>query len=96
MTLSFWRDASIVWLSLLCFIGLLIPLAALFFAVRGLDAAHRKSLSFLRQSQGYSRAMSRQSAAVSERVAVPVIRTHSQFVRIRTTVRRLWGERRST
>lgn len=96
MSLSFWRDVSIVWLSLLCFIGLIIPLAAFYFAVRGLDSAHRKSASLLRQTQGYSRAMRRESEVISERVATPVIRTHSQFVRIRSTVQRLWRDRRST
>jgi hypothetical protein len=93
MNLSFWRDVSIVWLSLLCFIGLVIPLAALFFAVKGVDALHRKSLSFLRQSQGYSRAARRQGERLSERVATPVIRSHSGFVRIRTAWQRLWRER---
>lgn len=96
MSLSFWRDVSIVWLSLLCFIGLIIPLATLFFAVKGLDIAHRKSLSFLRKSQGYSRAMRQPSERLSERVAAPVIHSHSGFVRIRTAWQRLWRERGST
>jgi hypothetical protein len=96
MSLSFWRDVSIVWLSLLCFIGLVIPLVALFFAVKGLDSVHRKSLSFLRQSQGYSRAMRRYGETISEQAALPVIRSHSGFVRIRTAWQRLWRERGST
>ena len=36
MELAFWRNIAIVWLSLFCFVGLIIPLVIGYFAVRGL------------------------------------------------------------
>lgn len=90
MSLAFWRDVSVVWLSLICFIGPLIVLVALYFAVRGLNAVHRKTASGLRQMQGYSRVMQEQSNALSNQVSAPLIRAHGQATRWRTLARRLW------
>lgn len=90
MTIAFWRDVSVVWLSLFCFVGLAIPLVALYFAVRGLNAAHRKTISGLRQAQRYSRTVQEQSDVLSQRVSAPLIRAHGQATRWRMLVRRLW------
>jgi hypothetical protein len=90
VSLAFWRDVSIVWLSLFCLIGLAIPLVVFYFAVRGLNFVHRHVAALLQRGQGYSRIMRQQSEKLSHQVAAPVIRTHSQATRWRTVARRLW------
>ena len=39
MSLAFWRDIAVVWLALLCLIGMAVPLAAAVFAVKGMGIA---------------------------------------------------------
>jgi hypothetical protein len=89
VSLAFWRDVSLVWLSLFCFIGLVIPLVALYFAVRGIHLAHRQLALLLQRTQGYSRTMRQQSDRLSQQVAAPVIRAQGQAARWRALVRRL-------
>jgi hypothetical protein len=36
VSLAFWRDLAIVWLALLCLIGMAVPLVVAFFAVKGM------------------------------------------------------------
>lgn len=93
MTLSVWRDISIVWLSLFCLIGLAIPLVALYFAVLGLNSLHQKTAGALRQGQIYSRQLRQQGDHLSRSVAEPVIRTSGKASRWRTVVERLWNNR---
>lgn len=71
--LSFWRDLSVVWLSLFCFIGLAIPLAILYFAVRGMNALHDKSFQLLRRAQQTSHRIPKQTEQLANRVSEPVI-----------------------
>jgi hypothetical protein len=89
MDIAFWRDVSVVWLSFLCFIGLLIPLAALYFLVRGLNAAHTRLAPLLRRAQGYSRAMHNQSESLSHKVAEPVIQANRQLTKVQTLLQNL-------
>jgi hypothetical protein len=93
MSLDFWRDVSLVWLSLLCFVAQVVPLVALYFAVRGMHTAHQASLHFFRRAQGYSQLMRRQSDELSRRVATPVMQTSARLTRLQTTWRRLWAGR---
>jgi hypothetical protein len=93
MSLAFWRDVSIVWLSILCFIAQIVPLVALYFAIRGMNTAHRASFTLFRRTQGYSQLMRQQSTEISDRVATPVMRTSARLTQIQATWRRLWARR---
>ncbi len=89
MGLEFWANISTVWLGLLCFIGGLIPLAAAFFAVRGMHMALGKSRSVMQTAQTYSSLMREKADVVSEKVAEPVIETEAKAAQIETTIRNL-------
>lgn len=89
MELALWRDIALVWLALLCFIGLLIPLAVSFFAVKGMHAAVDRTPHLLRQLQGHSRALRTQTEEASKHVAAPVTQVHRQTTRITTLLNRL-------
>jgi hypothetical protein len=89
MDIAFWRDVSLVWLSLLCFIGLVIPLAVVYFAVRGMNAAHTRLAPLLRRAQGYSQAMRNQSEALSYKVAEPVIQANLRITKVQTLLQTL-------
>jgi hypothetical protein len=95
VSLAFWRDVSVVWLSLFCLVGLAIPLVVLYFSVRGLNFVHRQVAVLLQRSQGYSQIMRRQSEKLSHQVAAPVIRTQGRATRWRTVVQQLWRDRAS-
>lgn len=79
LSLALWRDISVIWLALLCFIGLAVPLGAAYFAVRAMDAALNKTASGLGKVQGYSRMARTGSADWSARIAAPVIRTKGRW-----------------
>ncbi len=81
MELIFWRDVSIIWLSLFCFIGLAIPLVALFFVVRAMNTLHERSLHLLRQAQTMSRRVPVQTEQIADKVAEPVIKLQQQIKR---------------
>jgi len=82
MELAIWRDISIIWLSLFCFIGLAIPLVALFFVVRAMNALHDRSLHLLRQAQAMSRRVPVQTEQIADKVAEPVIKLQQQTKRV--------------
>jgi HAMP domain-containing protein len=87
--MAFWRDVSIVWLSLFCFLGLAVPLVILYFLVRGMNRALSKAESLFHRVQGYSQQVRQQSETVSAKVAEPVVQAHKRFTRIQATFRRL-------
>lgn len=89
MELAFWRNIAIVWLSLFCFVGLIIPLVIGYFAVRGLAVVPGKVRPLLRKAQGYSQIMQQQSEKASQRVAAPVIQLHVQATKLQTIVTKL-------
>lgn len=89
MSLALWRDIALVWLAFLCFIGLIVPLAVAFFAVKGMHVAVDRTPRLLRQVQGYTRALRTQTGAVSYRVSEPVIQAHRRSTRILTFLDRL-------
>lgn len=91
MDVAFWRDLSIIWLSLFCLIALVIPLAALYFVVRGLDWLHRKSYTLTKQAQGYSTRLRIQSERVSSQVSEPVIQVNVRAKRFTSFLRNLAG-----
>lgn len=93
MELALWRDIAIVWLAILCFIGLIIPLAVSIFVVKGMHAAVDRTPRLLRQAQGYSRAARTQVENVSEQIATPVVKAHAQSTRVATIVDRIFWRR---
>jgi hypothetical protein len=90
VALALWRDIALVWLALLCFIGLIIPLAISLLAVKGMHAAVDRTPGLLRQVQGYSRGLRGQVESAGVRVAAPVIRTHKEASRMSTIAERLF------
>jgi hypothetical protein len=78
LSLSLWRDISVVWLSLLCFIGLIIPLAVAYFSVRGMDAALRYTGAALDKAQQLSSQVRMQTGKASHRIIEPVIKVNRQ------------------
>lgn len=91
MSLEFWRDLAIVWLALLCFIGMLIPLAAMVFAVKGVHVAVAKTPGLLQQAQGKTRLARNKVDDASRIVADQVIRARSRVTGIQTRLSRLAG-----
>ena len=81
MALEFWRDLAVIWLSLLCFIGAMIPLAIFYFAVRGMHAVTNHARPLLHKAQSYSRLAREQTDAMSARVARPVAQASGQAAR---------------
>jgi hypothetical protein len=94
--LAFWRDIAVVWLALFCFIGMLIPLAATFFAVKGMHFLVDRTPRLLTKAQGYSRIMRRQTDSASRRVAAPIIGAQRQATRWATWGARLAGRQSTT
>jgi hypothetical protein len=89
LSLSLWRDISLVWLSLLCLIGLALPLALAYLAVRGMDLALNKAAIGLQKAQELSRQMRIQTEMLSERAATPVIYVHRRAARWQQIARAL-------
>jgi hypothetical protein len=91
--LEFWRNLAIVWLALLCFVGLLLPLAAAIFAVKGLHIAVAKTPGLLRQVQGGTRQARLKVDDASRSATDQVIRARSRITRFETRLARLAGGR---
>lgn len=87
MELAFWRDLSIIWLSLLCFIGLIPPLVIFYFMVRGMHAVNQRALPLMKTAQTYSRLARDKTDDVANRVTEPVLRTQAQAAKWQ----RVWG-----
>lgn len=87
MSLALWRDISLIWLLLLCFLGLLIPLAVSFAAVWGMHKALSQTRVALSSAQGISRLVRQRTDSVSESVVQPVIRSKRWAARTRESVR---------
>lgn len=92
MTLSQLADISTVWLAFLCFIGMLIPLAVTYFAIRGMNQVLGKTPGVLKRAQSVSRTVRDRTQMVSSRVAEPMIRTQGAAVKTETTVRKLLAD----
>lgn len=93
MDLAFWANIATVWLAILCFIGLLIPLAVAIFVVKGMHVAVDRTPRFMRQAQGYARAARTQVEVASQRVAEPVVQSHKHTSRLAVTVDRIFRRR---
>ncbi|MCC6167597.1 MAG: hypothetical protein IT329_10250 [Caldilineaceae bacterium] len=93
MSLEFWRNLAVVWLALLCFVGLLLPLAATLFAVKGMHIAVDKTPGLLRQVQNGARQGRLKVDSASRAAAEQVIQARSKLARIETRLARLAGKR---
>lgn len=91
MELAFWRDLSVVWLSLFCFVGLLPPLAILYFAVRGMNALHEMTHGFLHKAQSISHRIPAQTEEAAKRVQEPIVKWRRQTTRVETFLQSLLG-----
>lgn len=88
MNLGFWRDLSVVLLCLEGFVLLLIPAAILFFAVKGMNALHRKLHEIFPKVQGVFRQVNRVTRQVTDKVAEPVIKAGAQAAQVQAMGRR--------
>ena len=93
--LVFWRDVSVIWLSLLLFIGLLPPLVIGYFAMRGMRWVLRKSDWLFGKAQGYTHQGREIVDEASQRAVAPVIAAQKQGTKVETTLRRLWPRSRT-
>ena len=89
MNLSSWANVALVWLALLCFVSLLIPLVAAYFAVRGMNAVHNKTRALFNTTQSYSRRLRTHSDVLSEQVRAPIVRVRRQEAALEQTLRAL-------
>lgn len=96
MNLSFWADVSLIWLSLLCFVGLLVPLVATYFIVRGMQVVLNKTQILLLKTQGYSHQVRDRSFTLGERVREPIVRARTREAKLMRTLRTLWPNNHQT
>ncbi len=92
MSIAFWRDLSVVWLSLFCFIALVIPIVILYFVVRGMNYVQGKVHMLFQKAQGISRLVRVQTDRISDKVAEPVIQAHGRFAKTRTWLQSIWAD----
>lgn len=90
MNISFWRDLSIIWLSLFCFIGLAIPLVAFYFMVRGMNALQSRVVPLFRKTQDITRMVRLRTEQGSEQVATPIIHAQRRYTQTSTWLQKLW------
>lgn len=85
---SLGRDIAIVWLSLFCIVGLLVPIVALYFAIRGMAFAQKRSIELLQQGHGQITRLHQQTERVSEQTIEPILRVRSRITRAKATAQR--------
>ena len=89
MDVTVWRDLSMVWLSLFCLIGLVLPLVVLYFAVRGMNALHGLVQRLAQRGQGLSSQVRGQVTTVSARVDDQAVRFQGRVAQVEAIVRKL-------
>jgi len=87
--LEFWANVSVVWLSFLCFIGIMIPLAATYFAIRGMHVVLGRARSFMGIAQRYSGMIRSKTDSLSTQVAKPIITAESKAAQADEVIRSL-------
>ncbi|MEZ4656651.1 MAG: hypothetical protein R2911_03695 [Caldilineaceae bacterium] len=91
MGLEFWRDLAVVWLSLLCLVTLIVPVVALYFAVRGMGYVNEAVPKLLHKAQGYTQMAKTQTNQMSDKVAQPIVQARAKASRIEATIRSLFS-----
>ena len=89
MGLEFWTNLAVIWLSLLCFVTLIVPAVGLYFAVRGMGYVNDATPRLLRKAQGYTQLAKTQTTQMSEKVAQPVVQVQAKASRMGATIRSL-------
>jgi len=92
MSLDFWRNVSVVWISIHVIILCLIPAALAYFAVRGMNWLLSKTGEGFAKAQDVSRQVNQRSEAFSARIAAPVIAAHSKAARVKKTVESIFRQ----
>jgi hypothetical protein len=72
VSLAVWRDVAIVWLALLCFIGMAVPLAEAVFAVKGTGLVLDRTPELLGKVHSLSRRMRAEADSGSRQVVTRV------------------------
>lgn len=89
MTLEFWRNLSVVWISIFFFLLCLVPLAVAFLAVQGMRkvlGGAQSGLENLQNASSQARAKTEQTAA---KVTSAVIQGQSKGERAQATLKQL-------
>ena len=89
MTLEFWRNLSVVWISIFFFLLCLVPLAVAFLAVQGMKkvlGGAQSGLENLQNASSQARAKTEQTAA---KVTSAVIQGQSKGERAQATLKQL-------
>ncbi len=89
MSLEFWRNLSVVWISIHLFLLCLVPLGIAFLAVRGMNWVLGRTsggLQRLRNASGQARAKTEEAAA---QVTTAVIQGQSKAEKVRATLGQL-------
>lgn len=89
--ISTWADISLVFLISLSILLSLVPLAALYFAWRGMRVVNRALPTKMPKVQSVMWQVNDAVAQGSSQVTKPVIRINAEWVRARTTVRAVLG-----
>lgn len=93
MDISLGRDIALIWLSLLCFIALIIPLALFFVLVRYMNSAHKFTLNTLHKVHDQATVMRNKTEQVAERAVQPVIRVQKGVSRTKSTLQSIASPR---
>ena len=93
MSLALWRDIAVVWLALFCFIGMVVPLAIAFFAVKGFGIVLDRTPELLGKVRGVSRRVRDQSDAGSRQVVARIEAAQRRVQTVAGAVRRPLGRR---
>ncbi len=87
MELRTWTDIAVVFLSIQCFIIMLIPLGLTFVMVRGMNIAGSALPEYLTKAQGYTRIMRDQTVNASDKISAPLVRARAQQARVEGSLR---------
>ncbi|MBX3052066.1 MAG: hypothetical protein KF753_11360 [Caldilineaceae bacterium] len=91
MSLEFWRNVSVIWIAIHAFVLFLIPTVIAYFVVRGINWLLAKTKLGFEKAQGFSRLVNARTETISQRVAAPVIATHSKMARVERIGKSFFG-----
>lgn len=95
MEIEILRNLSIIWLSIFCIAGLLVPIVGLYFAIRGMKIATSWLPKFMRTAQEKTNTVRGQADRISNRVAEPILSTQNRVIKAERTVRALGPNRKA-
>jgi len=87
--MGLWRDISMVWLALLCFVGLLPPMIILYLMVRGMGELNRKMPRLLDKIRARNHTLSEKAEQVSTQVSQPVMRIQQRVAHVESVMESL-------